>query len=165
MGRREWEAEYESAPRRDADCATQSGVPVEAAYGPDDAEHPGQFPYTRGPYASMYRSKLWTQRQFAGFGTAEDTNARYRFFLDQGADGLSVAFDLPTLMGLDSDEPLSAGEVGRLGVAIDTLDDMRLLFDGIRVGDITTSMTINSPAAILLALYVAVGEEQGFSRR
>src|SRR3989442_9895600 len=141
-----------------------SGVPLEPVYGPDDAEHPGAYPYTRGPYASMYRSKLWTMRMFAGFGTAEDTNDRFQEILRAGGDGLSTAFDLPTLMGRDSDDPHSLGEVGRCGVAIDTLDDMRVLFDSIRLGDITTSMTINSPAAILLALYVAVAEEQGFAR-
>ena len=124
-----------------------SGVPVEAVYGDDDGLFPGQFPYTRGPYASMYRSKLWTMRMFAGFGTAEDTNERFKEILRAGGDGLSTAFDLPTLMGRDSDDPRSAGEVGKAGVAVDTLADMEDLFAGIDLGAVTTSMTINSPAA------------------
>ena len=141
-----------------------SGVPVEAVYGSDEGELPGQFPYTRGPYASMYRSKLWTMRLFAGFGTAEDTNARFREILRAGGDGLSTAFDLPTLMGRDSDDPHSAGEVGKCGVAVDTLADMEDLYSGIDLGSVTTSMTINSPAAMLLAMYVAVAEAQGVDR-
>jgi len=126
---------------------------------------PGLYPYTRGPYASMYRSKLWTMRMFAGFGTAEDTNARFHELLRSGGDGLSVAFDLPTLMGRDSDDPLSEGEVGRCGVAVDTLGDVRDLFRGINLGEVTTSMTINSPAAILLAMYVAAAAEAGIPSR
>ena len=122
---------------------------------------PGLYPYTRGPHASMYRSKLWTMRLFAGFGTAEDTNVRFRELLRSGSDGLSVAFDLPTLMGRDSDDLLAEGEVGRCGVAVDTLADVRDLFRGIDLGDVTTSMTINSPAAILLAMYVAAAQEAG----
>src|SRR5436309_550384 len=141
-----------------------SGVPLEPVYGPDDAEYPGQFPYTRGPYASMYRSKLWTMRLFAGFGTAEDTNARFREILRSGGDGLSTAFDLPTLMGRASDDPHSAGEVGRCGVAVDTLADMDDLFSEVDLASVTTSMTINSPAAILLAMYVAVAEKGGARR-
>src|ERR1700738_5558656 len=119
-------------------------------------ERPGQFPYTRGIYADMYRSRLWTMRQYAGFGTAEESNKRYRYLLSQGITGLSVAFDLPTQMGLDSDHPLAGGEVGRVGVAIGSLADMERLFDGIRLDQVTTSMTINSTASILLALYVLV---------
>jgi methylmalonyl-CoA mutase, N-terminal domain len=165
MSRPEWEEAYAKATLRDADFQTLSGIPLDPVYGTEESEFPGQFPYSRGPYASMYRGKLWTQRQFAGFGTAEETNARYRFFLEQGVDGLSVAFDLPTLMGRDSDDPHSLGEVGRCGVAIDTLDDMRALFAGISLEAITTSMTINSPASILLALYVTVAEEQGAARQ
>src|SRR5207248_9025850 len=141
-----------------------SGVPLEPVYGPDDAEHPGVWPYTRGPYASMYRSKLWTMRMFAGFGTAEDTNGRFREILAAGGDGLSTAFDLPTLMGRDSDDPHSAGEVGRCGVAVDTLADMEDLFSEVDLASVTTSMTINSPPAILLAMYLAMAEK-GRARR
>src|SRR5271165_4279519 len=124
-------------------------------------ELPGQFPYTRGIYADMYRSRLWTMRQYAGFGTAEESNKRYRYLLSQGITGLSVAFDLPTQMGMDSDHPLAAGEVGRVGVAICSLADMERLLDGIRLDQITTSMTINSTASILLCLYVLVAKRQG----
>src|SRR5438552_7030737 len=162
--RDEWREAYEHAPSRDVDFETMSGVPLEAVYGPADGEHPGQYPYTRGPYASMYRSKLWTMRMFAGFGTAEDTNVRFREILRAGGDGLSTAFDLPTLMGRDSDDPHAIGEVGRCGVAIDTLSDMEDLFAGIDMADVTTSMTINSPAAILLAMYVAVAEQAAAPR-
>jgi methylmalonyl-CoA mutase N-terminal domain/subunit len=126
---------------------------------------PGQFPYTRGIYPDMYRGRLWTMRQYAGFGTAEESNRRYRYLLSQGITGLSVAFDLPTQMGMDSDHPLAAGEVGRVGVAICSLDDMHRLFDGIRLADITTSMTINSTASILLSLYVLVAKSQGADLR
>jgi methylmalonyl-CoA mutase, N-terminal domain len=129
------------------------------------AEQPGQFPFTRGIYPDMYRKRLWTMRQYAGFGTAEESNRRYKYLLSQGVAGLSVAFDLPTQMGMDSDHPLAAGEVGRVGVAIDSLADMRILFNGIKLEEITTSMTINSTAAILLSLYVLVAEEQGADRR
>ena len=128
-------------------------------------EQPGDFPYTRGIYPDMYRSRVWTMRQYAGFGTAEESNKRYRYLLSQGITGLSVAFDLPTQMGLDSDHPLASGEVGRVGVAICSLDDMERLFDGIRLDEITTSMTINSTAAILLALYVLVAKKQGANLR
>src|ERR1700722_12888248 len=141
-----------------------SGVPVDAAYGPDDGEFPGQFPYTRGVHASMYRSRLWTMRMFAGFGTALDTNRRFKEIIAAGGQGLSTAFDMPTLLGLDSDDPMSLGEVGRCGVAIDSLSDMRDLFKGIDLATITTSMTINSPAAVLLALFVALNEESGVPR-
>lgn len=128
-------------------------------------EQPGDFPYTRGIYPDMYRSRLWTMRQYAGFGTADESNQRYRYLLSQGITGLSVAFDLPTQMGLDSDHPLASGEVGRVGVAICSLDDMERLFEGIRLDRITTSMTINSTAAILLALYVLVAQKQGTNLR
>src|SRR5438477_968029 len=162
--REEWLDAYDDSPKRDIDAETMSGVPLEPVYGPDEGEYPGQFPYTRGPYASMYRSKLWTMRMFAGFGTAEDTNVRFQEILRAGGDGLSTAFDLPTLMGRDSDDPHSGGEVGRCGVAIDTLADMEDLFAGIDLADVTTSMTINSPAAILLAMYVAVAEQAAAPR-
>jgi methylmalonyl-CoA mutase, N-terminal domain len=162
--RERWDEAYGRSSLRDADFETMSGVPVEPVYGPDDGEFPGLEPYTRGPYASMYRSKLWTMRQFAGFGTPEDTNARFKEILRAGGDGLSTAFDLPTLMGRDSDDPLSLGEVGRAGVAVDTLADMADLFAGIDLSSVTTSMTINSPAPILLAMYVAVGEAGGVER-
>ena len=141
-----------------------SGVPVAAVYGPDDGPFPGQYPYTRGPYASMYRSKLWTMRMFAGFGTAIDTNRRFRDILAAGGDGLYTACDLPTLMGRDSDDPFSLGEVGRCGVAVDTLADVEDLYSGIDLGAVTTSMTINGPAAILLAMYVAAAELSGVAR-
>ncbi|HET7488013.1 MAG TPA: methylmalonyl-CoA mutase family protein [Acidimicrobiales bacterium] len=162
--REEWEEQAAVRPLRDADFETMSGIPLEPVYGPDDGLFPGQFPYTRGPYASMYRSKLWTMRMFAGFGTAADTNARFKEILRAGGDGLSTAFDLPTLMGRDSDDPASLGEVGKAGVAVDTVEDMEDLFAGIDLGRVTTSMTINSPAAILLAMYVAVAEKAGVER-
>ena len=154
----------EAAPPRDATFESLSGVPFEPVYGPDDGEFPGQYPYTRGPYASMYRTKLWTMRMFAGFGTAEDTNQRFREILAAGGDGLSTAFDLPTLMGRDSDDPHAEGEVGKCGVAVDTLADMEDLFVGIDLGRVSTSMTINSPAAVLLAMYVATAEKTGVDR-
>src|SRR6266404_1783930 len=134
-------AGYSEEARRDDVFETISGVPVDAVYG--GAPLPGDYPYTRGIYASMYRSKLWTMRMFAGFGTAEDTNGRFREILATGGDGLSTAFDLPTLMGRDSDDPHAAGEVGRCGVAIDTLADVEDLYAGIDLGEVTTSMTIN----------------------
>src|SRR4051795_554571 len=162
--RRNWQDDFEQSQIRDAEFDTMSGLPVEPVYGPDDGEFPGQFPYTRGPYASMYRSKLWTMRMFAGFGTAEDTNRRFHDILTSGGDGLSTAFDLPTLMGRDSDDPLSEGEVGKCGVAVDTLADMEDLFAGVDLAKVTTSMTINSPAAVLLAMYVAVAEKCGVER-
>ncbi len=154
----------EAAPPRDATFESLSGVPFEPVYGPDDGEFPGQYPYTRGPYASMYRTKLWTMRMFAGFGTAEDTNQRFREILAAGGDGLSTAFDLPTLMGRDSDDPHAEGEVGKCGVAVDTLADMEDLFVGIDLGRVSTSMTINSPSAVLLAMYVATAEKSGVER-
>jgi methylmalonyl-CoA mutase N-terminal domain/subunit len=143
---------------------TLSGLPLDPVYSkPIDAGQPGEFPYTRGIHETMYRGKLWTMRQFAGFATAEDTNARYHYLLAQGQSGLSVAFDLPTLMGYDSDHPASQGEVGKCGVAISSLADMETLFRGIPLGDVTVSMTINSPASILWAMYLAVAEQQGVS--
>src|SRR4051794_3099983 len=162
--RHEWERAYAQSPKRDEDFETMSGLPVEAVYGPDDGEFPGGYPYTRGPYASMYRSKLWTMRMFAGFGTPEDTNQRFHDILAAGGDGLSTAFDLPTLMGRDSDDPHSEGEVGKCGVAGDTLADMEDLFAGIDLGKVTTSMTINSPAAVIFAMYIAVAEKSGVER-
>jgi methylmalonyl-CoA mutase, N-terminal domain len=154
---------------REAEFSTMSGHPIAPLYGPENAPidpeetigEPGEYPFTRGPYPSMYRGRLWTMRQFAGFGTVEETNERFHYLLDHGQTGLSTAFDMPTLMGYDSDHERSLGEVGREGVAVDTLDDMEQLFDGIPLGGVTTSMTINAPAAILLAFYVLVGEEQG----
>ncbi len=143
---------------------TLSGLPLDPVYStPIDAGLPGQFPYTRGIHETMYRKKLWTMRQFAGFATAEDTNARYHYLLAQGQSGLSVAFDLPTLMGYDSDHAASQGEVGKCGVAISSLADMETLFRKIPLGDVTVSMTINSPASILWAMYLAVAEQQGVS--
>ncbi|MDQ3875644.1 MAG: methylmalonyl-CoA mutase family protein [Actinomycetota bacterium] len=151
---------------------TISGLPNEPLYTPDNVDvdyerdlgYPGVFPLTRGVYPSMYRGKLWTMRQFAGFGTAEETNERFRYLLEHGQTGLSTAFDMPTLMGYDSDHPRSLGEVGREGVAIDSLADTETLFAGIPLGDVSTSMTINGPAAMLLAFYVCVAEEQGVPR-
>src|SRR5207244_7389776 len=129
------------------------------------SESPGEFPFTRGIYPDMYRGRMWTMRQYAGFGTAEESNRRYRYLLSQGITGLSVAFDLPTQMGMDSDHSLAGGEVGRVGVAICSVEDMQRLFDGIRLADVTTSMTINSTAAILLSLYVLVARGQGADLR
>jgi len=160
----EWRAAYAATTTRDADFATMSGIPLEPVYGPADGEFPGQPPYTRGPHASMYRSKLWTMRMFAGFGTAEETNQRFHEILRAGGDGLSTAFDLPTLMGRDSDDPHSEGEVGKCGVAVDTLADMEDLFAGVDLRTVSTSMTINSPAAVIFAMYVAVGEQTGVPR-
>src|SRR5436309_13062253 len=141
-----------------------SGVPVEPVYGPADAERPGRYPYARGASASMYRSKLWTMRMSAGFGTALATNRRFHQLLTSGSDGLSTAFDLPTLMGRDSDDELALGEVGRCGVAVDTLADVEDLYRGIDLGAVTTSMTINGPAAIIFAMYVANAEHGGVPR-
>jgi methylmalonyl-CoA mutase, N-terminal domain len=154
---------------REAEFKSMSGHPIESLYGPEAAPadpeesvgRPGAYPFTRGPYESMYRGRLWTMRQFAGFGTVEETNERFHYLLDHGQTGLSTAFDMPTLMGYDSDHERSLGEVGREGVAVDSLDDMEQLFAGIPLGGVTTSMTINAPAAILLAFYVLVGEKQG----
>lgn len=159
-----WQEAYESSPIRDADFETMSGIPLDPVYGPDDGEFPGQYPYTRGPYASMYRSKLWTMRMFAGFGTAEDTNWRFKEIIRSGGSGLSTAFDMPTLLGIDSDDPMALGEVGRCGVAVDSMADMEDLYADINLGDITTSMTINSPAAVIFAMFVAQAEKAGISR-
>jgi methylmalonyl-CoA mutase N-terminal domain/subunit len=167
------ESVYERSPERtDELFSTISGVETEPLYAPGNTDvdyerdlgYPGEYPFTRGVYPSMYRGRLWTMRQFAGFGTAEETNARFRYLLDHGQTGLSTAFDMPTLMGYDSDHARSVGEVGREGVAVDSLADVETLFAGIPLGDVSTSMTINSPAAILLAYYLCVGEEQGVPR-
>jgi methylmalonyl-CoA mutase N-terminal domain/subunit len=168
-----WEREtFSRAPERDAPFSTMSGEPIRPLYteadlpdglgGPDDPiGFPGEFPYTRGVYGSMYRGRLWTMRQFAGFGTAQETNRRFRYLLDHGQTGLSTAFDMPSLMGHDSDHPRSLGEVGREGVAIDTLQDMEMLFEGIPLDRVSVSMTINAPAAIMLAFYVVAAERRG----
>jgi methylmalonyl-CoA mutase N-terminal domain/subunit len=163
-----WREElYEAKPeRRGVLFSTISGVENEPLYTEDNAEvgelgFPGVYPFTRGVYPSMYRGRLWTMRQFAGFGTAEETNERFRYLIAHGNTGLSTAFDMPTLMGYDSDHPRSVGEVGREGVAIDSLEDMLTLFEGIPLGEVSTSMTINSPASMLLAFYACVGEQQG----
>jgi methylmalonyl-CoA mutase, N-terminal domain len=159
---------FARTPQRDALFTTLSGEPVEPLYGPESVGSfeerigfPGEFPFTRGVYPSMYRGRLWTMRQFAGFGTAQETNERFRYLLDHGQTGLSTAFDMPSLMGHDSDHPRSEGEVGREGVAIDSLDDMETLFSGIDMGAVSTSMTINAPAAVMLAFYVVAAERQG----
>lgn len=157
-----WQATYDQAKVRDADWETMSGVPVDPVYG--DAPYPGQYPYTRGVYNSMYRSRLWTMRMFAGFGTAEDTNMRFKDILKNGGGGLSTAFDMPTLMGHDSDHEWSIGEVGKCGVAVDSLADMRDLFADIDVGSVSTSMTINGPANIIMSMYIANAEENGTAR-
>jgi methylmalonyl-CoA mutase, N-terminal domain len=162
--RERWQSAFDATPSRDADFETMSGIPVEPVYGPDESL-PGAWPYTRGPYASMYRSKLWTMRMFAGFGTAIDTNRRFRELLAAGGSGLSTAFDLPTLMGRDSDDELALGEVGKGGVSVDSLVDVVDLYAGIDLGQVTTSMTINAPAPILLAMYVAAAEATGVARR
>ncbi len=173
-GTAEWKRElYDAKPEREGELFTTiSGLENEPLYTPDNVQvdydrdlgYPGVYPFTRGVYPSMYRGKLWTMRQFAGFGTAEETNARFRYLLDHGQTGLSTAFDMPTLMGYDSDHVRSLGEVGREGVAIDSLDDMETLFAGIPLDGVSTSMTINSPAAMLLAFYLCVGEQQGVPR-
>lgn len=169
--RKRWEASVRSGGRlRSASFTTVSGEPIEMLYGPEDVREinflseigfPGEYPYTRGIHPSGYRGKLWTMRQFAGFGTPEDTNERYHYLLDHGQTGLSVAFDLPTLMGRDADDPFAEGEVGICGVAVSSLADMEILFRGINVGDISTSMTINAPAAMVMAFYLGVAEKQG----
>jgi methylmalonyl-CoA mutase, N-terminal domain len=163
---------YEQKPERDALFTTISGLENEPLYTPDNVQidydrdlgYPGLYPYTRGVYPSMYRGRLWTMRQFAGFGTAEETNARFRYLREHGQTGLSTAFDMPTLMGYDSDHPKSLGEVGREGVAVDSLEDMEHLFAGIPLAEVSTSMTINAPAAMLLAFYICVGEGQDVAR-
>jgi methylmalonyl-CoA mutase N-terminal domain/subunit len=167
-----WEKEVAAAPERPQPPTTVSSVPIEPLYTPDslngfdpdvDLGYPGQYPFTRGVHASMYRSRLWTMRQFAGFGTPRQTNERFRFLLEKGQTGLSTAFDLPTLMGLDSDDPRSLGEVGRLGVAVDTLDDVRELFAGIDLAKVSVSMTINAPAIVVMAFFLANAEDNGVS--
>jgi methylmalonyl-CoA mutase N-terminal domain/subunit len=173
-GSEEWRKElYEAAPEREGELfSTISGLENDPLYAPDstqvdyerDLGYPGVYPFTRGVYPSMYRGRLWTMRQFAGFGTAQETNERFRYLLEHGQTGLSTAFDMPTLMGYDSDHPRSLGEVGREGVAVDSLADMETLFDGIPLGEVSTSMTINGPAAMLLAFYVCVAEQQGVPR-
>jgi methylmalonyl-CoA mutase N-terminal domain/subunit len=168
--RERWEKETAAAPGREQPPTTVSGVPVEPLYTADsqggfdydaDLGYPGQYPFTRGVHATMYRSRLWTMRQFAGFGTPRQTNERFKFLLEKGQTGLSTAFDLPTLMGLDSDDPRALGEVGRLGVAVDTLDDMRDLFAGIDLGHVSVSMTINAPAIVVMAFFLANARDQG----
>src|ERR671932_2727073 len=162
---------YATTPERDALFTTLSGESVRPLYTEADLPAdpaaaiglPGEFPFTRGVYPSMYRGRLWTMRQFAGFGTAEETNARFRYLLDRGQTGLSTAFDMPSLMGYDSDHPRSLGEVGREGVAIDVVDDMERLFQDIDLGAVSVSMTINAPAAIMMAYYVVAAERQGVS--
>jgi methylmalonyl-CoA mutase N-terminal domain/subunit len=165
-----WRAQYEAGTKRDIDFVTQSSAELEPLYTPDDVAdleyerdlgYPGQYPFTRGIHPTMYRGRLWTMRQFSGFGTAEDTNRRYKFLLGRGQTGLSVAFDFPTLMGYDSDHPRAEGEVGKCGVAISSLADMETLFDGIPLDQVSTSMTINGPAAMLFCFYVAAAERQG----
>ncbi len=171
--RRQWEEEVGNTPTREYSFDTVSGQPVDRLYLPpqlddeylDKFGFPGQYPFTRGAYPNMYRGKLWTMRQFAGFGTPEETNERYKFLLKHGQTGLSVAYDMPTLMGYDAGDDLALGEVGRCGVNVSSLEDMETLFDGIDLGSISVSQTINGPAFILLAFYVAVAEEQGVPRR
>src|SRR5512140_3179388 len=169
--KKQWEEKARRAGReREAKFTTVSGEPVDQLYTPDDIADinylsdigfPGEYPYTRGIHHTMYRGRLWTMRQFAGFGTPEDTNARYHYLLAHGQTGLSVAFDLPTLMGRDSDAPMSEGEVGICGVSVSSLADMEVLFKDIRLADISTSMTINAPSAMLLAFYIVVAQKQG----
>ena len=165
-----WRAAYAAAGERDADFETMSGIPLEPLYGPHNTDIdpdriglPGQYPYTRGVYASMYRTRPWTIRQFAGFADPDETNQRFHDLVEAGQQGLSVAFDMPTLMGLDSDDERSLGEVGHCGVAIDTVQDMERLFAGLPLGEITTSMTINAPAVTLFAMYAVAAERQGFA--
>ncbi|WP_042392567.1 acyl-CoA mutase large subunit family protein [Streptacidiphilus carbonis] len=165
--RERWQQRYDSARKRDADFSTLSGDPVEPVYGPEDGGAPdrigwpGEFPFTRGLYATGYRGRAWTIRQFAGFGNAEQTNERYRMILDAGGGGLSVAFDMPTLMGRDSDDPRAQGEVGHCGVAIDSAADMEVLFAGLPLGEVTTSMTISGPAVPVFCMYLVAAERQG----
>jgi methylmalonyl-CoA mutase N-terminal domain/subunit len=170
MTKRDWlERRYRDTPERPVRFSTVSDMVVEPLYGADDVAgraddrigFPGEYPYTRGVYPSMYRGRLWTMRQFAGFGTAADTNARFHFLLEHGQHGLSTAFDMPTLMGYDADHPRARGEVGREGVAVSTLDDARALFAGIDLSQVTTSMTVNCTASVLLAMYLAVADEHG----
>lgn len=174
----EWEANtlaktLSRFPERKPDFKTESSFPVERVYTPDDTSgdylhdlgFPGEYPFSRGVQPTMYRGRFWTMRQYAGFGSALETNARYKYLLDQGQTGLSVAFDLPTQIGYDSDDPIAAGEVGKVGVAISSLEDMERLFDGIPLDRVSTSMTINAPATVLLAMYIAVAKKQGVDPR
>jgi methylmalonyl-CoA mutase N-terminal domain/subunit len=175
--RKRWEEKAEKQlsrfPERKESFVTSSGLEVERLYAPENVDEytekeiglPGEFPYTRGIRPSMYRSRFWTMRQYAGFGSAQETNKRFRYLLEQGQTGLSVAFDLPTQIGYDSDDPMAAGEVGKVGVAIDSLEDMEVLLDGIPLDRVSTSMTINAPASVLLAMYIAVAEKQGVSSK
>ena len=177
--RERWEQEtlqcsLEVLPETQETFTTISGLEVKRLYTPEDIKHldyerdlgfPGQYPFTRGVQPTMYRGRLWTMRQYAGYAAAEESNARYKYLLEQGQTGLSVAFDLPTQIGYDADDPLAEGEVGKVGVSISSLDDMRVLFDGIPLDKVSTSMTINAPAAILLAMYIAVAKEQGVEPR
>jgi methylmalonyl-CoA mutase N-terminal domain/subunit len=166
------EEELKKRPERKDEFLTSSGTEIKRLYTPEKIDEdykdklgfPGEYPYTRGVRRSMYRGRLWTMRQYAGFGSAEETNKRFRYLLDQGQTGLSVAFDLPTQIGYDSDDAMSLGEVGKVGVAIDSLEDMEILLEGISLDEVSTSMTINAPAAILLAMYIAVAEKQGVSK-
>ena len=167
------EDQLDRSPERRNSFTTESGIPVKRLYTPLDLENfdyvsdlgfPGDYPYTRGVYPSMYRGRLWTTRMYAGFGTAEDTNRRFRYLMEGGMRGLSMAFDLPTQLGYDSDDPLAEGSVGRVGVAVDTLADMETVFDGIPLDSVSTSMTINAPATVLLAMYIVVAENQGVAR-
>jgi len=169
-----WQEELRRGPSREQPPTTISGQPVQPLYTPDllpgfdyesDLGYPGQFPFARGVHAAMYRSQLWTMRQFAGFGTPRQTNARFRFLLEKGQTGLSTAFDLPTLMGLDSDDPHAEGEVGRLGVAVDTIEDVRQLYDGIDLDQVSVSLTINAPAIVVMAFVFAHAQDQGLDPR
>ena len=173
-GKTQWESELVAkalakSPERRSSFETTSGIPVERLYTPEDYTgsyedqlgYPGQYPFTRGIQPTMYRGRFWTMRQYAGFATAEESNKRYRYLLDQGQTGLSIAFDLPTQIGYDSDDPMAHGEVGKVGVAIDSLADMEILFQGIPLDKVSSSMTINAPAAVLLAFYIAAAEKQG----
>ena len=164
------ESELKKFPERRKNFTTQSNLELKRVYTPLDLREadylknlglPGEYPYTRGVQRTMYRGRFWTMRQYAGFGTAEETNKRFRYLLEQGQTGLSVAFDLPTQMGYDSDHPLAQGEVGRVGVAVDSLKDIETLFDGIPLKEVSTSMTINSTAVILLSMYVVTAQKQG----
>ncbi len=177
MNKKEWEEKFlepflKKAGERRKEFVTISGFLVDRVYTPEDIDldyenklsYPGVYPFTRGIYPTMYRGRVWTMRQYAGFGTAEETNKRYRYLLEQGQTGLSVAFDLPTQIGYDSDHPMAMGEIGKVGVAIDTIEDMQILFDGIPLDRVSTSMTINSTCAQVLSMYIAIAESQGISR-
>lgn len=169
----EWERDIKGKVKERKTLNT-SGLEIKKLYTPSDVKNldylkslgfPGRYPYTRGVYPTMYRSRYWTMRQYAGFGSAKETNERYKYLLSQGQSGLSVAFDLPTQVGIDSDDELALGEVGKVGVAIDSIDDMETLFDGINLSRISTSMTINAPAMALLAMYIALAEKNGVDRK